>query len=86
MSHLYKFKFKPKEGGRKTFRPKLFQAQRFNRLYPKFYARQGHKEIELKPRKIGTTTGCCFFCEDDPTTASRRSRAGGCATRPRPGP
>lgn len=62
INHLYQFK--PKEGGKKTFRPNRFQAERYNRLYPKFFARQGHKEIECKSRKFGTTTGCAFFCED----------------------
>lgn len=62
LTHLYKFK--PKEGGIRTFRPNTFQALRYDRLYPKFFARQGHKEIELKSRKFGTTTGCAFFCLD----------------------
>src|SRR3954453_5302341 len=65
LTHLYKFK--PKEGGIRTFRPNAFQAQRYDRLYPKFFARQGHKEIELKSRKFGTTTGVCFFCLDCPS-------------------
>jgi len=40
LSHLYQFK--PKEGGKKTFRPNRFQAERYNRLFPKFFAKQGH--------------------------------------------
>ncbi len=62
LTHLYKFM--PKEGGLRTFYPNKFQAERYNRLVPKFFARQGHKEIELKSRKFGTTTGMAFFCLD----------------------
>ncbi|PQO47386.1 hypothetical protein [Blastopirellula marina] len=57
--------FKPKSGGWKTFNPNRFQNERFARLYPKRAAKQGHKEIELKSRKFGTSTGCCMFCLDN---------------------
>jgi len=63
LSHLYWFK--PKEGGWKTFRPRKEQRQRYARIYPKIAARQRHFEIELKSRKFGTTTGCCFLCLDN---------------------
>lgn len=69
LSHLYWFK--PKEGGWKTFRPRSQQQERFDRIYPKIAARQRHFEIELKSRKFGTTTGCCFLCLDN--TAYRRN-------------
>ncbi|MDB5306143.1 MAG: hypothetical protein JWO38_345 [Gemmataceae bacterium] len=69
LTHLYRFKMK--EGGLKTFKPNTFQAQRYNRLYSKFHARAGHKEIDLKSRKFGTTTGVCFFCLD--AVACRRN-------------
>lgn len=62
LTHLYQFK--PKEGGLRTFKPNKFQAERYNRILPKFYARKAHKEIELKSRKFGTTTGMAFFCLD----------------------
>jgi hypothetical protein len=63
LSHLYKFK--PKSGGTATFRPNRYQRERFRRIYPKIDAKQPHKEIELKSRKFGTTTGCCFLCLDN---------------------
>jgi len=63
LSHLYQFK--PKSGGLATFNPNKFQRQRYNRVYPKIAGKEPHKEIELKSRKVGTTTGCCFFCLDN---------------------
>ncbi|QDT46178.1 hypothetical protein Pan258_01950 [Symmachiella dynata] len=69
LSHLYWFK--PKEGGLKTFRPNPFQKARYARIYPKIDARIGHREIELKSRKFGTSTGCCFLCLDN--TAYRKN-------------
>ena len=38
LTHLYRFK--PKEGGIRTFRPNTFQGRRYERLYPKFFARE----------------------------------------------
>ena len=35
------------------------------RNYRKLHAKQTHKERHLKSRKIGKTTGCCFFCLDN---------------------
>lgn len=69
ISHLYWFK--PKEGGWKTFLPNSSQKQRYGRIYPKLDAGIPHKEIELKSRKRGTTTGCCFLCLDN--TAYRKN-------------
>lgn len=63
LSHLYWFK--PKQGGWKTFRPNPYQTSRYARVYPKIDAKVGHREIELKSRKFGTTTGCCFLCLDN---------------------
>ena len=34
-------------------------------MYPKIDAKVGHREIELKSRKFGTSTGCCFLCLDN---------------------
>lgn len=69
LSHLYWFK--PKSGGWKTFRPRKEQDERYARVYPKIAKRERHFEIELKSRKFGTTTGCCFLCLDN--TAYRRN-------------
>lgn len=69
LEHLYWFK--PKEGGRSTFIPNKFQQARYDRIYPKFQSKKGHKEIELKSRKFGSTTGCVFMCLD--CTAYRKS-------------
>ena len=63
LSHLYWFK--PKEGGWKTFRPRKEQQERYDRVYAKIADRERHFEIELKSRKFGTTTGCCFLCLDN---------------------
>ena len=40
------------------------QREMYLRNYRKLDARQTHKEIHLRFRKIRKTTGCWFFCLD----------------------